>query len=72
MLIYKHLTCEGSLVEHPEEGEYEGEAVEVLAVIVASAPVPGGQGLVQAQVPVLAPVGVTWTQDVMADTYGLQ
>ena len=32
----------------------------------------GGGRLVQAQVPVLAPVGVTWTQDVMADTYGLQ
>ena len=26
----------------------------------------------QPPVPVLSPVGVTWTQDVIADTYGLQ
>ena len=45
------------LVEHPEEGEDEGEAVVVVTVVVGLAPVQGG-GLLQTEVPVLPPVGV--------------
>ena len=45
------------LVEHPEEGEDEGEAVVVVAVVASLAPVQGG-GLLQAKVPVLPPVRV--------------
>ena len=46
------------LVEHPEEGEDEGEAVVVLTVIARLAPVQP-KSLLQAEVPVLPPVGIT-------------
>ena len=45
------------LVEHPEEGEDEGEAVVVVTVVAGLAPVQGG-GLLQTEVPVLPPVRV--------------
>ena len=45
------------LVEHSEEGEDEGEAVVLLAVVAGPAPVQG-DGLLQAEVPVLPPIRV--------------
>ena len=45
------------LVEHPEEGEDEGEAVVVFTVVAGLAPVQC-EGLLQTEVPVLPPVRV--------------